>query len=147
MAFRLVSSGGNVNDPVLVNMAASGEIHPGLPVELVLSTTGAVVAPAGIDTTRTLLFGVAYDHLIGASDSYVRVVRFNPEQLWEVDCANAITTAQVGVRQYLSASRGYVHNQVTDANGINRVFLAVAMTGSTSGSGKLIGHFLASPGL
>lgn len=148
MSFRLVNSGGSINDPVFVNMAASGTITPNAPVELVLSTTGAVVAPAGLDTTRTLLFGVGLDYAQGASDTFTRVIPFTPSQIWEVDCANAVTTAQVGVRHYLSASRGFVHNQATDTGAsVNRVFLALAIVGSTSGSGKLLGRFIVSPGL
>ena len=140
MAFRLVSSGGNVVEPAFVNVPASGTITPGAPVEWTI-VSGGLVGPAGLDTTTSTLFGVALDYAQGASDVSVRVIPFNSDQLWEVDCANAATTAQVGIRQYLSASRGFIHNQVSNTNSINRVFLPLAMTGSTSGSGKLIGKF------
>lgn len=145
MAFRLVSSGGSVGDPAFVNLPASGVVAPGLPVSLIPGngTGGAFVeGGVGVNTTRTALFGVSLDYAQGASDTFVRVIPFTANQLWEVDCANAATTAQVGVRQHLSASRGYVHNQATEVDSINRVFLPIAMTGSTSGSGKLIGFFL-----
>lgn len=145
MAFRLVSSAGGINDPVFVNVSASGVITPNTAVELAL-TSGVGVAPAGITTTGTILFGVALDYAQGLSDVSVKVIPFSPEQLWEVDCANAATTAQIGIRQYLSANRGFVHNQATDAGGPNRVFLPLAMTGSTTGSGKLLGRFIVSPG-
>ena len=148
MAFRLVSSGGNVNDPVLLNVRSSGTITRDAPVQLVLGTTGALVGPAGVDATRTMLFGVGLDYRgdsVG-DDYYTRVIRFTPEQLWDCDCANAATTAQIGVRQALSASRGYIHNQATDSDGVTRVFLPTAMIGLTTGSGRLLGHFITYPG-
>ena len=145
MAFRLISSGGANVDPTVVQMFASGVVYRNAPVEWTI-TGGSVLGPAGVDTTQTTLFGVALDYAQGASDTLVRVIPFNQAQLWEVDCANAIASAQVGIRQYLSASLGYVHNQGTDTSGINRVFLPLAMTGATSGSGKLIGIFTVTPG-
>ena len=148
MAFRLVSSAGNVVEPVVVHLFASGVVAPGGPVEWVLGGGLGVVAPAaGVDTTGSALFGISLDYAQGASDTLVRVIPFLPDQLWEVDCANAATTAQLGVRQYLSATRGYVHNQATDLGSINRVFLPLAMTGATTGSGKLIGRFISVAGL
>ena len=144
MAFRFVSSGGNVEDPAMINVSASGVVGPSLPVALVAAGTGGAMIEGGVgvDTTRTAIFGVSLDYVQGASDTFVRVIPFNPNQLWEVDCANAATTAQVGIRQHLSASRGYIHNQATNVDSLNRVFMPIAMTGSTSGSGKLIGYFL-----
>jgi len=132
----------------MVNVPASGVVGPGLPVALIPGNgTGGALVEGGVGVdTGTALFGVSLDYAQGASDTYARVIRFSPEQLWEVDCANAVSTAQIGVKQHLSASRGYVHNQATDLEAINRVFLPVAITGSTSGSGKLIGHFLVTPG-
>lgn len=150
MAFRLVSSGGNVVDPAVINVAVSGVVAPNLPVTLVPAngTGGALVhGDVGVDTTKTALFGVSLDYAQGASNTFVRVIPFNSSQVWEVDCANAVTTAQVGVKQYLSASRGYVHNQETDLEAIQRTFLPIAITGSTSGSGKLLGVFLTQAGI
>lgn len=148
MAFRLVSSGGNVVEPAVINLPASGVVGPGLPVALVFAGTGGAMVEGGVgvDTTTTALFGITLDYRQGASNTFARVIPFTPEQLWEVDCANAVTTAQVGIRQYLSATRGYVHNQETDLSVINRVFLPTAITGSTTGSGKLIGRFIVTPG-
>ena len=156
MPFRLVSSGGSVNDPVVVNMAASGVITPNNPVDLNpydgQMTGGGFVGPSGSGSTQTMIFGVGLDYKQGASDTFTRVIPFDDSQLWEVDCANAATTAQVGIRHALSASRGYVHNTATDIvlaadTNTNGVFLAFAMTGSTSGSGKLIGRVLRHHGI
>ena len=150
MSFRFVRSAGNVEDPAMVLVYASGVVGPGLPVALIPGSGvgGALIeGGVGVDTTKTALFGVAMDYAQGASDTLVRMIPFTPSQLWEVDCANAATTAQIGIKQYLSASRGYIHNQATDLESINRVFMPVAMTGSTSGSGKLIGYFLVQPGV
>ena len=143
MAFRLVSSGGNVVEPAFINVPGSGTITPGNPVEWTI-TSGGLIGPAGLDTTTSTLFGVALDYAQGVSDVNVRVIPFNSDQLWEVDCANSASTAQIGIRQYLSASRGFIHNQTTNTNSINRVFLPLAITGPTTGSGKLIGRFITS---
>ena len=148
MAFKLVSSGGNVSEPVLINVRSSGTITPNAPVQLVLGTTGALVGPAGVDATRTLLFGVGLDYRgDSVGDEYVtKVIRFTPEQLWDCDTANATSTAQIGVRQALSASRGYIHNQATDSDGVTRVLMPIGVIGSTTGSGKLLGYFIVYPG-
>jgi hypothetical protein len=148
MAFRLVSSGGSTNDPVVLNLPVSGVVAPGLPAVIARAGTGgaALEGGAGVDTTRTALFGVFMDYRQGASDTFARVVPFNDNQIWEVDCANAVTTAQIGIGQYLSATRGYVHNQETHVEAINRVFFPTAITGATTGSGKLLGFFTVIPG-
>lgn len=144
MAFRLVRSLGSTVDPVMVSVAASGVVNPNFPVALVAAGTGGAMVEGGVgvDTTRTAIFGVSQDYAQGASDTFVRVIPFKTDQLWEVDCANSATTAQIGIRQHLSASRGFIHNQVTNVDSLNRVFLPIAMTGATTGSGKLIGYFL-----
>lgn len=149
MSFRFVGSGGIVTDAASVNMYASGVVRPGEPVDIVRNGTGgAIVAPSATATHSTAIFGVAMGYAQGASDTLIPVVPFDDSQLWEVDCANAATTAQLGLRHALSASRGYIHNTATDqgsadtlAARMDAVFLALAMTGSTSGSGKLIGKF------
>ena len=150
MAFRLVSSGGNTVEPAVLFVAASGVVAPNLPVLLIPGngTGGALVeGETAFGSTKTAVFGVSLDYAQGASDTFVRVVPFTDSQIWEVDCANAVTTAQIGIKQYLSATRGYIHNQATDLEALNRVFLPIAITGSTSGSGKLLGRFLVQPGV
>jgi len=141
MAFRLVNSAGNVRDSAFVNVYASGVVRPNEPVDWVPASTGGgiVIPTVGVDTTQTTFFGVALDYAQGASDTLVRVIPFDRSQLWEVDCANSATTGQIGILQYMSASRGIVHNQETNVQTINRVFLPLAMTGATTGSGKLLG--------
>ena len=147
MSFRLVSSAGNVSDPAVVNLAASGTIWPGGAVDFVPGggTGGAVVAASDSTSTGTMVLGVAQTYVQGASSTGADVILFAEGQLWEVDCANAATTAQVGLRHALSALAGnkarYVHNTATDISTATGIFLALAMTGSTSGSGKLIGVF------
>ncbi len=140
MAFRLVSSGGTVGDPAMINIAASGTISPGTAVDFLRTSAG--VGPSTNASTSTMVFGVGLDYVQGTSDTFTRVVPFTQDQLWEVDCANAATTAQVGIRHILSAARGYVHNTASDVTGPTGVFMALAMTGLTTGSGKLIGRFV-----
>ena len=150
MAVRFVNSAGNVTDPAFVNLAASGVVKVNEPVDWLRNGTGgAIVAPSGSTSTSTMVFGACLDYRQGASDTFVKVIPFQPGQLWEIDCANAATTAQLGIRHAFSASRGYLHNTATDigsdptkAARSTAVFLALAMTGSTTGSGKLIGEFI-----
>lgn len=149
MAFRLVGGAGALGEAAAVSLYASGVVRPGEAVDIVRNGTGgAVVAPAATATHSTAIFGVALDYAQGASDTLVRVIPFDPSQNWEVDCANAASTAQLGLRHALSASRGIVHNTGTDqgsadalAARMDAVFLALSMVGSTTGSGKLIGKF------
>lgn len=150
MAFRFSSSNGITADAAAVSMYASGVVSNGIPVDIVRNGTGgAIVAPSATATHSTAIFGVSLDYAQGASDTMVRVIPFNDAQLWEVDCANAASTAQLGLRHALSASRGYIHNTATDQGGVDAVatrmdgvFLALSMVGSTTGSGKLLGKFL-----
>lgn len=140
MSFKLVRGAGINVDPAVVNVAASGVIRPNQVVDFVRSGTGgAVVAPSGVSSTSTMVFGVAKSYAQGASDTFADVVLFAEGQLWEVDCANAATTAQVGLRHTLSASRDTIHNTASDVTGATGVFLALAMVGASTGSGKLIG--------
>lgn len=143
MSFRLVGSAGDISDPSAVNLPASGTINPGVAVDFVRGGTGgAVVGPSGSTSTGTMVFGVGLEYAQGASDTFVRVVPFLPEQLWEVDCANATVTAQVGLRHALSGTRGFVHNTSSDVTANTGVFLALAASSLTTGSGKLIGRFI-----
>lgn len=144
MAFRFVSSGGIVSDPAVVNVAASGLVRPGNLVDFVRSGTGgAVVAPTTSSSTTTMVFAVSMDYAQGASDTFANIVPASPTQLWEADCANAATTAQVGLRHALSASdRAVVHNTASDVTGATGLFLALAMVGASTGSGKLIGRIV-----
>lgn len=143
MGFRFVRGAGIDVEVTAVDLAASGVVRPGHAVDFVRSGTGgAVVAPTTSSSTTTMVFGLALDYAQGASDTIVRVIPFIKGQLLEVDCANAATTAQTGLRHALSASdRGTIHNSATDVSTQTGIFTAIAMVGSTSGSGKLLGYF------
>lgn len=143
MAFTLVSSGGNVVEPTMLNIACSGTVHPYSCVEF-SATGGAGVNIASASSTTTNIFGICMDYKEGKSDAEVRVIPFNEGQLWQADCVAAVTTAQVGLAHQLNAGALLVRNTATDmgaGNAHTAVFRAVAITGSTSGSGKLIGYF------
>lgn len=156
MAIRFVRGSGDTVDPAAFSFAASGVIRPNNLVDRFGSngTGGAVIAPTTSGSTTTMVFGVAQGYVQGASDTYVNVIPLSFDQLWEVDCANAATTAQLGIRHALSASdRGVIHNTATDigaaaavATRMTAIFEAFAMTSLTTGSGKLIGRFLPGPG-
>lgn len=143
MSFRLVSSGGSVADPAVVNLAASGLVRIGDAVDFVRAGTGgAVVAPTTSSSTTTMVFGVSLTYAQGASDTFANVIPFTPSQLWEVDCANAGSTAQIGLRHALSASdRSVIHNTASDVSTPTGIFLALALVGATTGSAKLLGKF------
>lgn len=145
MAFRFVRSAGSVHEPATVLMSASGVVHPGGVV--IYDTSLNNVSPAGSASTTTNVFGVSLDYAQGASDTFVRVIPFVPGQLWEADCANAISTLQVLIRHQLATDT--VLRNVTGGTGggtseslATGIFLSYAVTGATTGSGKVIGTFL-----
>lgn len=142
MAFRTVSNAGAVVEIAVINMAASGVVKNGSVVDF--SRTGGLgVTPASASSTTTTIFGICLDYAQGVSDVNVRVIPFSSGQLWEADCVDAASTAQVGLRHVLN-DHLFVRNTSTDlgaGNAHTAVFRAVAMTGLTTGSGKLIGYF------
>lgn len=140
MSFRLIGSAGNVSDPAVVNLFASGVIHPGGAV-VFNRTSGVPVAPAAANSTTTQVFGVSLDYVQGASDAQVKVIPFADGQLWEADCVNSSSTGQVGLRHALDSDLN-VRNTSTDVANNTGVFLALQVVGSTSGSGKLLGRFV-----
>lgn len=148
MAFRLVSSGGlDIGSPATVGMRASGVVRPGMVVEF-SRTGGTGVSVATSSSTSTNIFGVCQDYAQGASDVVIRVIPFASGQIWEADCANSATTAQIGLRHALTAvaaSEGlFLHNTATDlgaGNAHTAIFKALAVAGATTGSGRLLGVF------
>lgn len=148
MAVRLLFSGGNVVDPTFVNVAASGVVHRNSVVDFT-RTGGLGVAPASSSSTSTTIFGVCLDYAQGSSDVQVKVIPFVQGQLWEIDCVNSATTAQVGLRHVLDSNLN-LRNTATDlgaGNAATAVFKAIAMKGLTTGSGILIGQFRTSEGV
>lgn len=140
MAFTFSRSAGSVHEPATANMFASGIVRVGGVVEF--SRTGGVgVTPSSASSTTTAIFGVSLDYAQGASDTLVRVIPFVPGQLWVADCTDAASTAQIGLRHALNADQTSVRNTASDVTATTGVFRAVAMTGLTTGSGKLIGYF------
>lgn len=142
MAFKLVQSGGAVVDPAVIRVFGSGTIKPNESVDW-NRDADYLVSPTTSSSTTTMVFGIAKSYAQGESDTEVLVIPFASGQLWQADCANAVTTGQLGVRQALSASdRAVIHNQETDNVDHTGIFLPLSITGSTSGSGKLIGKFI-----
>lgn len=146
MAFRFVRSAGSVLDPAVVEMYASGVVHPGGVVEFTRPGTNPVgsqgyVAPAGSGTTATTLFGVCLDYAQGNSDTLVKVIPVVPGQMWEADCVSAISTAQIGKKQQLYSDT-LLNNTLYDQSPFTGLFLVWQVAGSTSGSGKVLGEFI-----
>ena len=142
MAFRFVRSAGSVHEPATILMYASGVIHPGGVV--VVGQSENNVSPATSASTTTMIFGVSQDYAQGASDTQVRVIPFVQGQIWEADCANAITTANILIRHQLATDtvlRNIATLNMGETAGVG-IFLAYGVTGATTGSGKIIGSFL-----
>lgn len=143
MGIRLVRSAGSVHEPAVVNMPASGVIHrDGL---VIFDTaTNVLSAPATTGATTTNVIGVSLDGVTGASDTFVRVIPFVQGQLWEVDCVNVAATSNLLFRHQMAGD--LVVRNITGASSSETlhtgIFLAYAMTGPTTGSGKLIGTFI-----
>lgn len=144
MAFRFVRSAGSVHEPAVLNLPASGVIHKDGVV--VWDSANNVVSAnlAGTGTSITNIVGVSLDGVQGASDTYVRVIPIVPGQLWEADCVNVAATTNLLFRHQLGSD--LLVRNITGASSSETfhtgVFFAYAMTGSTTGSGKLIGTFL-----
>lgn len=144
MAFRLVSSAGDTVEPAVINLYASGVVKPGSVVEF-SRTGGTGVTPASSTSTGTNIFGICLDYAQGASDVKVRVVKIGPHQIWEGDCVNAASTAQIGLRHVLDDHLN-LRNTAVDLGAGNTntaVFRAIDMVGATTGSGRLLGYFRA----
>ena len=144
MGFRLVSSAGMAQDPVMIDLPASGVIHKdgGVQFDIALGA----VSPALENSPTTAILGVSQNSVVGASDSFAKVILFVPGQLWEADCVSPITTLHV-LRKHRLYNDVTLENAgastVNDGESVSAgVFFAYALTGSTSGSGKLIGTFL-----
>lgn len=145
MGFRFIRSAGSVHEPAVISMPASGVVHSGGVV--VFDQVNNAVSPASSSSTYTQVFGVSLDYAQGASDTFVRVIPFVQGQLWEADCANVITTANI-LKQHQLATDTVVRNitaptsvSLGETGGVG-IFFAYAVTGATTGSGKLIGTFL-----
>ena len=148
MAFRFVRSAGSVHEPAVIDMAASGTVRPGMAVEFTRGsvTTQGFVGPASSSSTTTNIFGVCLDYAQGASDVSVRVIPFVPGQIWEADTVGAASTLSVGKKHQLYGSNSVlINNNAYDTTGATGVFLVLAVTGATTGSGKLLGEFLRTP--
>ena len=141
MAFRLVSSGGNVNDPAMVNMYCSGVVWPGHVVQYDTAAAGTGVSIGASTTTGTNAIGICLDYAQGASDKMVRVVPFTQDQIWEADVNATISTAYIFLRHQLYDS-GSVNMTTYNHSGAAGIFFVYNMTGAATGSGKVLGRFL-----
>lgn len=142
MGFRFIRSAGSVHEPAVVSLPASGTIHKDGIVIWDTAANAVSTSIAGTGASTTNIVGVSQDGVVGASDAYVRVIPFVQGQLWEVDCNNVIATTNLFLRHQLGSDllvRNVTSISETASTG---VFLAYAMTGLTTGSGKLIGTFL-----
>jgi len=142
MGVRLVRNAGFELSPAMLDIQASGVVQRNSVVEF--SRTGGVgVFPASSSSAGTGIFGVCLDYAQGASDPMVKVIPFTPGQIWEIDCVNSASTAQIGLRHVLNDNLT-LRNTATDVgagNAATAVFRATGMRGLTTGSGILLGYF------
>lgn len=147
MGVRLVRNAGLEMSPAMLDVYASGVVQRNSIVEF-SRIGGTGVFPATASSTSTGIFGVCLDYAQGASDVFVKVIPFNPAQIWEIDCVNSASTAQIGLRHVLNDNLT-LRNTATDVgagNAATAVFKAIAMRGLTTGSGILLGQFRTSEG-
>jgi hypothetical protein len=140
MAFRLVNGIGNVNDPAMMNMRASGVVHPGGVVDFGI-TGGEGVSPAASTSSQSYVFGVAMEYAQGASDVKVNVIPFCDGQIWEADCNRAAATAHINIKHKLLDDKILDLNG-TDQDGVNGVFEVLDVVSTGTGSGKVLGRFV-----
>ena len=143
MSFTFVRGAGNSVEPAAIHMYASGVVHPGGVV--FFDETKNAVAAGAANSTTTNIVGVALDYAQGYSDTMVRVLPFAQGQIWQADCANAISTASIGLRHQL-ASDTVLRNVTSISESVSTgIFLVYNVTGLTTGSGKVLGTFLQRP--
>lgn len=142
MAVRFVRIKGSYTPtPAVVKISGSGTIFRGSVVEFNSATKR--VEPATSGTTVTSIFGVALDYIQGASyDTYIRVIPFQPGQLWEVDCTSTVNTAHIMTRHSLTNSVTLANSSV-DKSAFTGVFLAHTI--NTVVANTLIGEFIRIP--
>ena len=150
MAFKLVRSAGSVHEPAVISLPASGTIRPGSVVIFDTANDGAAlgysVSPVSTSlATGSAIIGVSLDYVEGKSDAFVRVIPFVPGQLWEADCLNVINTAQVLKRHQLYDFVTVQNTSYDNSEKLTACFFALAISGASSGSAKLIGEFLKTP--
>lgn len=145
MSFRLVSSGGAVTDPAVVNMYASGVIRNGTVVDFIRGATGSqgFVSPASSASTTTTIFGVATGYVQGKSDTQVGVIPFSSGQVWEADCTSNATTLMVGLKHGLTDFATLANTSYSLSTAVG-VFLAWNVVGAAAEK-KMIGEFLRNP--
>ena len=143
MALKFVKiRGGVIPTPVFINALASGTIQRGSIVEF--SRSNSRVEPASSNTTTTNIFGIALDYIEGASDTYTRVVPFAQGQIWEIDCTNAVTTAQLFLKHALTDSLT-LNNSSTDVKTAKGIFVAYNVVQGSIGITLLRGEFIRAP--
>ena len=146
MAFRFVRFRGVMQSPtVILTVAASGTIQRGSIVEF--SRTNNRVEPASASTTYTNIFGIALDYVEGASNTKTRVIPIVPGQLWEADCANAPTTAQIFIKHGLQDAvtlRNTSYDR-TVATGIFIAYLINTAVVTGANASAIIGEFIRAP--
>ena len=141
MAVKFVKSAGTITEPATIDMLGSGVIYANSIVIRDVASN-AVSTAASTAMTTTNIVGVSLDYIQGASDSFIRVIPFVPGQIWEVDTANAITTAQLLLRHTMVNSLVVRNITNTYETGTTGIFFAYAITGASTGSAKMLGTFL-----
>lgn len=148
MAFKFIRSAGSVHEPAVISLPGSGVISPNSVVVFDVNADNVSMAATLTGATSTNIIGVSLDYIQGANEitSFVRVIPFVPGQLWEADVQNAIATVQV-MKRFRVIDGVRVENTSYDQSlSITGVFFCLGISGASTGSAKLIGEFLRTPG-
>lgn len=140
MAIKLVGSAGAATSPSMLDLPASGVIWKDSVV--VYDAAANVVSMAAAGAPCTAIIGVSQKYVQGASDTFIPVILFDDSQIWEVDCVSAAATTQLLLRHILDSGVRVENISSVSESASAGVFFALAISGSTSGSGKLLGKFL-----
>ena len=142
MAFKLVSCGGGVVEPTVVEVDGSAIINIGDAVDMALdgSAGSAPVRRATSSSTTKTLFGVAVSSI--SSNGKVKVIPITEEQLWEADCTNNTDDYHL-LKRHALTDHDTVNNTHYEDSASTGVFLAIYRKGASTDK-KLIGKFIKS---
>ena len=124
---------------VQVSIVASNTVAAGGLLALDLTNKG--MKPATSSTTNQTLMFVASQSLtsVGVATN-INAIRIMPDQLYIADCTNAVSAAQLYIRQVLTDANT-VNNTTSDTAGSTGIFLPIAIYGPAANK-QLLGYLL-----
>jgi hypothetical protein len=140
MAFKLVSSGGGVIEPTIIELEATATTPIAIG-DLVTKASGETTAKRlqkwNVNVGCYRAFGIACN-AVASGTGLVKVIPINELQMWEADTTAATSASYVGFNAGVTGA--YVDN-ATDASGTTGVFLIIGNVGLTGTDNRCIGRF------